>query len=296
MKFGLVLSTNATRFSAVSYSGDLERDIGRAAALGYDGVELAVRDPALVDADRLKKYILSAGVAVPAIGTGQAFLEEGLSFTDSRKEIRRKAVDRIKAHVRFAAGFKAAVIIGLIRGRGGKKREAEDKFLAECLAKCAAYALREGSELFLEPLNRYETKLVNTVDEGLALIRSLKFKNLKLLVDTFHMNIEEPSIYGSMVKAFPCLGHVHFADSNRRPAGCGHLNFMDIVGVLKGIGYNRYISMEMEPWPTPDEAAQVSIEHVKNIESVSKSLNPPRSATTPPAEGNFQAKGRSACG
>jgi len=264
MKFGLVLSTNATRFSAVSYSDDLERGITRVAALGYDGVELAVRDPALLDIRRLEKHIRSAGVEVPAIGTGQAFLEEGLSFTDGRKEIRRNAVDRIKAHVRFAAGFKAAVIIGLIRGRGGKNRVTENEFLAECLVECAAFAAKEGVKLFIEPLNRYETKLVNTVEEGMALIRNLKFKNLKLLVDTFHMNIEEPSIYGSLVKASPCLGHVHFADSNRRPAGCGHLNFMDIVGVLKGLGYNRYISMEMEPWPTPDEAARKSIEYVKN--------------------------------
>ncbi|MDD5482356.1 MAG: 5-keto-L-gluconate epimerase [Kiritimatiellae bacterium] len=265
MKFGLVLSTNTTRFSAVSYSGDLARSIGRAAALGYDGIELAVRDPALVDSKRLKKIISSAGMEVPAIGTGQAFLEEGLSLTDPRKEIRKKAVERIRAHVCFAAEFNAAVIIGLIRGRGRENGGEERGLFEESLAVCAGFAARKGVKLFIEPLNRYETRLINTIEEGGELVRKIKHDNLKLLIDTFHMNIEEPSICGSIVKAKPFLGHVHFSDSNRRPPGCGHLGFLDVMDVLKGIGYNKYISMEMMPWPTPAEAARQSVEYIKGI-------------------------------
>jgi sugar phosphate isomerase/epimerase len=58
---------------------------------------------------------------------------------------------------------------------------------------------------------------------------------------------------------------VHFADSNRRPPGCCHLGFSDVLEVLKGIGYNKYISMEMMPWPTPAEAARQSVEYIKGI-------------------------------
>jgi len=265
MKLGIVISTNATSFSAVSHGANLEETAKKCAALGYDGIELAVRDPALVDSGRLKKILRAAGLEVPAIGTGQAFLDEGLSFIDRRKSVRQKAVSRIKAHICFAAEFEAAVIIGLIRGRGHENNPAEREFFAESLAACAEFAVKKGVELFLEPLNRYETKLVNKIDEGIELIKKLKCGNLKLLIDTFHMNIEEPSIYGSIVKAKPYLGHVHCADSNRRPPGCGHLDFRDITQVLKGIGYDRYISMEMLPWPTPDEAARMSIEYVKGV-------------------------------
>lgn len=262
MKLGIVISTNLTRFSALIQGKNLEQSIKKSAQMGYDGVELAVRDPALVDAVQLKKKIKSAGLEVPAIGTGQAFLEEGLSFTDGRRTVRNNAVARIKSHVRFASGFKAGVIIGLIRGRGGEEPGNVNGFLAESLAE---FALKNGVELFIEPLNRYETRLVNTVDDGIRLINQLKYKNLKLLIDTFHMNIEEVSLYASIVKAAPFLGHVHFADSNRRPPGCGHLRFIDIIRILRSIGYDRYLSMEIQPWPTPDEAARMSINHIKSI-------------------------------
>jgi len=265
MKLGIVISTNATSFSAVSHGADLGETARKCAELGYDGIELAVRDPKLVDCGRLKKIIRSAGLDVPAIGTGQAFLDEGLSFIDRRKGIRAKAVARIKAHVCFAVEFNAAVIIGLIRGRGHGNDAEERKRFEESLDVCAEFAAKKGVALFLEPLNRYETRLINSVDEGIDLVRKLKHDNLKLLIDTFHMNIEEPSIYGSMVKAKPWIGHVHFADSNRRPPGCGHLGFLDVLEVLKGIGYNKYVSMEMMPWPDPDRAARMSIEYVKGM-------------------------------
>ena len=265
MKLGIVISTNTTSFSAVSHSTDLEQSIRQSAEMGYDGIEFAVRNPALINSVRLEKYIRTAGLEVPAIGTGQAFLEEGMSFTDRRKKVREDAVERIKSHINFAARFKAGVIIGLIRGRGNEKPRDANGFLAESLAKCADYALKNDVELFIEPLNRYETGLINTVDDAIHIINKLKYKNLKLLIDTFHMNIEEVSLYGSIVRASPYLGHMHFADSNRRPPGSGHIGFIDIVGVLKGLGYDRYLSMEMLPWPTPDKAARMSINHIKGI-------------------------------
>lgn len=265
MKLGIVISTHPTGFSAVIHGKNLEQSIKQSAQMGYDGVELAVRDPDLVDEGRLRKYIRSLELEVPAIGTGQAFLEEGLSFTDGRRTVRNNAVERIKSHVRFASGFKAGAIIGLIRGRGGEEPGNGNELLAESLAECADFALKKGVELFIEPLNRYETRLVNTVDDGVKLINQLKYKNLKLLIDTFHMNIEEVSLYASIVKAAPFLGHVHFADSNRRPPGCGHIRFTDIIRILRSIGYDRYLSMEIQPWSAPDKAARMSIEYVKGI-------------------------------
>jgi sugar phosphate isomerase/epimerase len=120
-------------------------------------------------------------------------------------------------------------------------------------------------KLFLEPLNRYESSLVNTVSEGLELIKELGCENLELLIDTFHMNIEEQSLFGSIIKAMPHTGHVHFADSNRHAPGAGHIEFPDIVSLLSQIGYEGYISMEMLPLPSADKAAEISINHLKEI-------------------------------
>ncbi len=96
MKLSIVLSTQPAKFQAATFKGDLETNLKQIAALGYDGVELAIRDPKQVDFDDLEKMVQSCGLSVSAIGTGQAWGEEGLSFTDPDPSVRRAAIERIK--------------------------------------------------------------------------------------------------------------------------------------------------------------------------------------------------------
>jgi sugar phosphate isomerase/epimerase len=116
MKLSIVLSTQAAQFEAVAFKGDLEANVRRIAGWGYDGVELAIREPALVDADDLIRVVSTQGLAVPAIGTGQAWGEEGLSFTDPEPLVRAAAVQRTLSHIPFASRTGATIIIGLLRG------------------------------------------------------------------------------------------------------------------------------------------------------------------------------------
>ncbi len=267
MKLSIVLSTQPARFEALAYKGDFERHVEKIARLGYDGVELAVRDPGLLDADHVEEVIGRLGLEVPAIGTGQAYGEEGLSFTDPDESVRRRAIERIGEQVRFARRFDALVIIGLIRGRTapGVERERAWAWLVEALRRCAALAEEEGVKLALEPLNRYETDLVNTVAEALQLIKEVGSGAVGLLFDTFHANIEEPSIEGSIREAASCLLHVHVADSNRWHPGAGHLNFASIVAALREVGYQGYLSAEILPLPDPDVCAARTIEHLRGL-------------------------------
>src|SRR5574338_635244 len=115
MKLSIVLSAQPAAFQAATFKGDLEANLSRIAALGYDGVELAIRDPKLVDFDSLEQLVRGCGLSVPAIGTGQAWGEEGLSFTDPDAGVRRAAIERINSHIPAASRFGAIIIIGLIR-------------------------------------------------------------------------------------------------------------------------------------------------------------------------------------
>jgi sugar phosphate isomerase/epimerase len=81
-----------------------------------------------------------------------------------------------------------------------------------------------------------------------------------ILADLFHMNIEEASIANALRTYDRHIGHVHFVDSNRRPAGCGHMDYAPIAAALKEIGYNRYASAEAFPWPDSDGAAKATID------------------------------------
>jgi sugar phosphate isomerase/epimerase len=267
MNLSIVLSTHAARFEAVTFKGELEANLARIAAWGYDGVELAVRDPRLVNVDELEETLARHGLKVPAIGTGQAWGEEGLSFTDPAPEVRAAAIERIKSHAPFAARFGAVIIIGLVRGivkPGVDPAQAMD-WLAAALGECSAAGRLLGVRLALEPINRYETTLINNVAEGSKLIERVGAENLGLLLDTFHMNIEEANIEESIRDCGGHVFHVHVADSNRWFPGAGHLDFRSILNALSTAGYEGWVSGEFLPRPEAGTAAQKCIAHLRGL-------------------------------
>ena len=265
MKLSIVLSTHAAQFQAVAFKGDFEANVARIASYGYHGVELAIRDPRLVDAEELAAVTTRYGLEVPAIGTGQAWGEERLSFTSDDPAVRRAAVARVQSHVPLARRLGALIILGLIRGitPSGQSHQQSMAYLVAALQECAAAA--DGVRFVLEPLNRYETDLIHTVDQGLELIERVGASNLGLLLDTFHMNIEEPSIEASIRAAGDRIFHFHVADSNRWYPGAGHLDFGSILSVLCDTGYTGYVSGEFMPMPDADTGARRAIQHLRSV-------------------------------
>jgi sugar phosphate isomerase/epimerase len=138
-------------------------------------------------------------------------------------------------------------------------------WLAEGVAELGEHAKKYNVPLILEPINRYETNLLNTIESGLALIRAAGSENIRLLADLFHMNIEEVDIAASLKRAGAKLGHVHFVDSNRRPAGFGHLDFTPIAAALREINYSGFASAEALPYPDPHGAARQTIEAFRKL-------------------------------
>jgi len=266
MKLSIVLSTHAAQFEAVAFKGGFEENITKIAGWGYDGVELAIRDPHLVDPEALEKVITAHSLAVPAIGTGQAWGEEKLSFTSSDPDVRSAAVERIKSHIPLAARFNAIIILGLIRGitPAGQTHNQSMQYLVKSLKECTAEAAPLGVRFALEPLNRYETDLIHTAAEGLELIEQVGADNFGLLLDTFHMNIEEPVIEESIRMCGEHIFHFHVADSQRWYPGSGHLDFTTILDALYRTGYNGYVSGEFMPKPDPDTAAKRNIDYLRN--------------------------------
>ncbi|MCU0485970.1 MAG: sugar phosphate isomerase/epimerase [Anaerolineales bacterium] len=264
MKLSIVLSTQPAQFQAATFKGDLERNLEQIASLGYDGVELAIRDPKLVEVSPLQRLLQQCRLEVPAIGTGQAWGEEGLSFTDSDPQIRRAAVERIQSHIPLASRLGAVIIIGLIRGTvqpGVTASQAMD-WLVEALQTCCEAALPCGVRYALEPINRYETRLINSAAEGMALIERVGAPDLGLLLDTFHMNIEEPHIEDSIRCCKGHIFHFHVADSNRWHPGAGHLDFGSICSTLAAQAYPGWISGEFLPKPDAVTAAKRCFAHL----------------------------------
>lgn len=265
MKLSLVVSIDETTFDAVAVRGGWQDGIRMAAELGYEGVELAVRDPARIDAKAIARTLRDARLHLPAIGTGQAYLADGLSLSHPDEGIRTRAIERMETHLRLAASFGAAVIVGLLRGRITGDRRATEARLEGALRRILPVAEREQVPVLVEPINRYETDYLATIDEVLAVIARLRSPALGVLADTFHMNIEEGSIDAGLRAAGASLRHVHVADSNRRAPGWGHLDFAAILGVLGEIGFDGFLSAEVLPHPDPVSAARQTITHLRPL-------------------------------
>lgn len=267
MKKSIVVSTSSTKFSALAFKEDFEKSVKKVADLGFDGAELAIRNPRDLKVGNIIEIIKENNLKVPAIGTGQAYGEEGLSFSDADETIRKMAVERIKDQIIFASHFEAQVIIGLIRGKieEGVNRSETEEWTINCLRECTKFAKEYNIQLTLEPVNRYESNFINTLNQGIEFIKRVGASNLGLLADTFHMNIEEVSIYSSIIQAKDYITHVHFADSNRWAPGCGHLDFAKIVHTLKNIGYRGYVSAEIIPFPDSDSSARITAETLNKL-------------------------------
>lgn len=247
------------------YWDDLRGSLEKAADLGFDAVELFTGSGGAVDVAELAKLLDKLGLAVSAVGTGAGKVVHGLTLTDPDPAIRSKAVDFISEMISFGAALKAPAIIGSMQGnvQPGTSREHALAWLTEGLNILGEKAAALGVRLIYEPLNRYETNLINHLGTGVELIKTLATGNVFLLADLFHMNIEEASVMESLRSARPYIGHVHLADSNRRPAGLGHTPIKEIADVLKETGYDGYISAEAFPYPAPDAAAEQTIRAFK---------------------------------
>jgi sugar phosphate isomerase/epimerase len=150
----------------------------------------------------------------------------------------------------------------------GVTREQAIDWLREGLNDLGAYAQRYQLPLIYEPLNRYETNLVNTVAVGVELMNSLQTENVRLLADLFHMNIEESDLAAALVQGGKWIGHIHFVDSNRRPAGFGHIDYPRVVAALKAIDYAGYLSAEALAWPDSRAAAEQTIKQYQKLVQV----------------------------
>lgn len=135
-----------------------------------------------------------------------------------------------------------------MQGRHGDGVDATTalNWFSDALNELGEHAKQHNVPLIYEPLNRYETNICTTVEAGLKLIAGLTTSNVVLLADLFsHLNIEETNICRGLAHLFgKYIGHVHFVDSNRRPAGLGHIDYVPIAKALSVIGYKGYASAE----------------------------------------------------
>jgi 5-keto-L-gluconate epimerase len=237
--------------------------------LGYDGIELSLLEPEKIETMEIVELCESYELKIPALGTGGTYIRFGYSFGDLRESIRNAAIERIVKYIEFAENFDAKVIIGLIRGRYNHESNStrERINIISCLKECCQVAENHNIELVFEPINRFEIDSFNTISQSKALLHEIGSDHLRLLIDSFHTNLEEDPVYiwDDLIDIVPFVGHIHLADCTRRAPGTGHFDFKTFLNGFKKGGYEGFVSLETIMKPSFEELAKDASEYLDLI-------------------------------
>lgn len=249
------------------YWKGLEDAFGQAASLGFDGIEIFPPEPEALESGEIAALIQKHNLPVAAVGTGAGWVKHRLHLCHPDLVVRRKAQEFLVSMIRRAGALGAPAILGSMQGRVEpdiERSQALD-WLAEGLRVAAHAAVEAGVVFLYEPLNRYETNLFNRQLDAAGFLRERQLAGVRILADLFHMNIEEQDLSETLRALGELLGHLHFADSNRRAMGFGHTRGADVVSALRDIQYSGYLSAEVLPLPDSETAARRTIETFRKL-------------------------------
>ncbi len=258
LKKSISVSPLKTGFGPVLFAGKLEEGIPIIADFGFDAIELSIKDPNEKIVKDALQVTSDCGLKISTIATGQSYYNDNISLSDLSKERRRSCVGRIISNIDLASDLNSFVTIGGIRGAGKDSQKPDlPKYMEnfkKSLDEIIPYAEKKKVTLLLEPINHYETILINDATQALDLLDEINSENFQILLDTYHINKEEGSIEHSLKLTVGNLKYVHLADSNRFAPGWGNLNFKSIINTLNEIGYKGFIGLEILPKPSDYEA------------------------------------------
>jgi len=270
MKLSLAIQTPevAPLVPVALLTGTFEEKLAKAARLGVEGVELMVADPARLDAAAIRRSLQASGLRAAAIGSGAVAFATGLTLLHADASRSAQAGQRLRDLIGLAAAVGAPLVtIGSFRGRLASAGVGARASLVSILQDAGQAAASLGVRLALEPLNRYEADVLHTAEEGLAFLAEVAHPAVGLLLDTYHVNIEERSWSEPFRRllAAGALWHVHLGDNNRLPPGQGLIDFRSIVGALREGGYDGYLSAELLARPDPDTAAEQTVRYMRGL-------------------------------
>ena len=255
----------------VTLRGDIESVCKQAKAIGYDAVELHVREPRRYDPAAIRKTARAHDLEICAVANGMEYTVGGLCLVDPDGEARKKAADRFREHIDFCAELKALCISGIMRGNIPAAANRDDAFslFRDVTQSLCEYAAGKNVVIVLEAINRYINNYLNSVPETMDWIVSTGISNLRLHMDTHSMAIEEKNLVASVLHCRnKPLGYVHYSDNNRLYPGGGALDFKSLTQALVDIGYRGYITQESAALPDSFESARRGFEYMKSIERI----------------------------
>ena len=234
--------------------------IDRARSLGFSVFEISLLNLAAVDPAAIRRRAEAAGIDL--IGTMGLPKEKGLATPD--RAVREQTVAFLKAAVAATREMGARLFGGMMyavpgRFSGGGPTEDEIRWIVDGLSEVAVFAQGQGVTLALEPVNRFETYLLNTAAQAQAVVDRIGQPNVGLLLDTFHMNIEDRGIAATIRRHAKSLKHLHLNESDRGMLGGGNIDWHGLFAALKEVSFGGVGSLETFGSSSPELPAITSI-------------------------------------
>jgi D-psicose/D-tagatose/L-ribulose 3-epimerase len=269
-----------------SWSSDDLPILERAAGLGVDAVEIPLMELEKVDPAAIRDAAAAAGVDLLT----SVACDEETDPTSEDKRVRERAVDFLRGCVDATADMGANVFTGVTYSALGRRIErrpsrADRERAAEVLREVARHAAGRGVTVGIEPVNRYESFLVNTAGQALELMEMVGEPNVGVHLDAYHMNIEEEEFGAPVEAAVEHLVHFHLSESHRGTPGTGTVDWGAIMGALTAAGYDGFVGLESFAevsdamrgatciWrdlaPSSDQLVRDGLRYLKGLESLS---------------------------
>lgn len=239
--------------------------IDKAANIGFDILEVNAGTIVKITPDErraLKDHAADKDIQLTyCIGLPQ---EYDIASMDA--SIRKNGIDYLQQIARAIGEMGGGVLGGIIYGSWPAAMPSGDndkRLLFDHSVRSmqtAVIAAEENNVTFnIEAVNRFEQFLINTCEEAIEYIDAVGSPNIRVMLDTFHMNIEEDFVDGAVLKAGSKLGHLHIGENNRMPPGYGHIQWTELAKALKKINYSGYIVMEPFLMPGGDVGRDIKV-------------------------------------
>ena len=253
--------------SVTAYQGDLEDSFRTLSALGYQGVEFMTLHPVKLDWEAIKELEREYSLKVALVCTGEIFGQLRLSYADRNPTIRKEAVQRTQEIIDFASVLSAKINIGRIRGsyQPGISVEQTEEWAIEAFQEISDYAAKKNVAIALETVTIMQTNFINTLSDAVRIIKRVDRPNFQLMMDVFHMNIEEKDLLEAIRTYSRYNIHVHLSDNNRRyPGNCG-MDFEAVLQAFHDCGYDGDYTTEIFQLPSQEVAAERAAKHLLPI-------------------------------
>ena len=225
----------------------LERIAPRVSAWGFDVIELPVENPGDWDPRRARDLLDDLGLSATVVlvmGPGRELVATDPATRSATQDYLRRVVDAAATVGAPVVAGPAYASVGRTWRLSSQERAGLPAELAEALAPVVGHAAAAGISVAVEPLNRYETSVLNTVDQTLEALRDLPAEHCGLALDLYHMNIEETGIAEAILRAAGRIKHVQVCANDRGTPGADHLDWSRIVTALDKSGYSGPLVIE----------------------------------------------------